>query len=145
MSRSGFATAAGIVLAAVASAQTGFEGEWSLDAARGRNLPPGMEQKMTIEGESGGLRVQTTIVTDFGERVQDDRYVFDGAEHDAKAPGASSGVRTASRDGERAFRAVDHLKGSCLERFRLAAIERYERNKRLRGGRIALVRLQVDK
>src|SRR5262245_33360179 len=115
MTRSGFPTwaVAGIALSAVASAQAGFEGEWSLDAARGRNLPPGMEQKMTIssEGGDGGLRVQTTIVTDFGERVQDDRYDFDGAEHDVRPTGAGSGVRTASRDGARAFHAVDNLKG----------------------------------
>jgi hypothetical protein len=111
MSRTAFAIAAGIALAEVASAQTGFEGQWSLDASRGRGLPAGMEQTMTIAGESDDLRVQTTIVTDFGERVQDDRYVFDGAEHELTAPGAQSGVRTATQDGERAFRAVDHLKG----------------------------------
>jgi len=115
MTRSGFATwtVASIALAAVASAQTGFEGEWWLDAARGRNLPPGMEQTMTIsgEGDAGGLHVQTTIVTDFGERVQDDRYDFDGAEHEARSAGAGSGVRTAARDGARAFHSVDHLKG----------------------------------
>ena len=94
------------------SARPGFEGVWSLDGTRSSALPPGMEQKMTITVDGEALQVKTVIVTDFGDRTQEDRYVFDGAEHDAQTPGIGSGKRTAHRSGARAFSSVDHLKGA---------------------------------
>jgi murein DD-endopeptidase MepM/ murein hydrolase activator NlpD len=93
----------------------GFDGVWSLDRDRSSALPPGMEQTMTVLTEGGQLQVKTTIVTDFGDRTQDDRYTFDGAEHDVVSAGLGSGRRTATRVDDRAFKSVDHLKGPTGE------------------------------
>jgi hypothetical protein len=94
-----------------AIAQPGFEGTWSLDAGRSSALPPGMEQTMTIARDGEALAVKTAIVSDFGERTQEDRYVFDGAEHEVQTPGAGSGQRVATRRDERNFSASDRLEG----------------------------------
>lgn len=106
-----FAGATFILVAATPSIRPGFEGVWSLDGGRSSALPPGMEQKMTITREGEALLVKTVIVTDFGDRTQDDRYVFDGAEYDTQTPGAGAGKRTTTRTGERTFTSTDHLKG----------------------------------
>jgi murein DD-endopeptidase MepM/ murein hydrolase activator NlpD len=95
-----------------AAEPAGFDGVWSLDRQRSSALPPGMEQTMTIATEDEGLRVKTTIVTDFGDRVQDDRYLFDDAEHDVATPGVGSGTRKATRAGAREFTAMDRLMGA---------------------------------
>ena len=97
-----------------------FEGTWTLDRGRSSALPPGMEQTMTVVAEGMGIHVKTAIVTDFADRVQEDQYVFDGAEYDVTTPGAGSGKRSAKREGARSFRANDRLKGPNGE----VAIER---------------------
>ena len=70
---------------------------------------------MTLVAEGGQIQVKTTIVTDFGDRAQDDRYVFDGAEHDIVSAGLGTGRRSATRVDDRVFKSVDHLKGPTGE------------------------------
>jgi hypothetical protein len=102
---------AGLSLLPGVASSLGFEGNWTLDSGRSSVLPPGMEQTMSIVSDGADLKVTTVIVSDFGERTQEDRYVFDGAEHDARSPGAGSGTRVATRSDDRNFSASDRLKG----------------------------------
>ena len=112
MKRSRWAVLAACIGCAVWAGQPQeFDGVWSLDRGRSTGLPPGMELTMTIARDEAGIQVKTSVVTDFGDRIQEDRYVFDGAEHDAAMPGIGNGTRTARRLGDRSFSSIDHLKG----------------------------------
>ena len=105
------AGAMSLLLAATSAPEPGFEGTWSLDGRRSTALPPGMEQRMTITEDGGSLQVKTFIVTDFGDRTQEDRYVFDEAGHDVQNPGLGAGKRTARLTGRHAFTSIDRLTG----------------------------------
>jgi murein DD-endopeptidase MepM/ murein hydrolase activator NlpD len=101
----------GVATTALAAEPPGFDGVWSLDRGRSSGLPPGMEQTMTIAPDGDGLEVETAVVTDFVDRMQKDRYVFDGAEHEAAIQGIGKGTRTATRVNDHEFKSVDRLDG----------------------------------
>jgi hypothetical protein len=84
---------------AVASAQAGFGGTWTLDKANSEGLPPGMDQLMTVTLSGDKLSVETKLITEQGEQVVPDSYILDGKEAEFTPKGlggqTGKGVRTA--------------------------------------------------
>ena len=66
---------------------------------------------MTVTRQGDDLQIKTAVATDFADRVQEDRYVFDGAEHDVTTPGIGSGKRVAKRVDASSFTGVDQISG----------------------------------
>jgi len=95
-----------------------FSGTWSLDNARSKGLPPGLEQSVTVEQLDNTLNVTTALISDGGDRIIHDVYALTGveADFDPQYPGitAKSAKRTARRTGDRSFEATDHIEGTGM-------------------------------
>jgi hypothetical protein len=89
-----------------AAAKANFSGTWTLDKTKSEGLPPTIkDQILTVTQADDKLTIESKLVTEQGDQVNNDVYMLDGkpADFTSKGPGGAEGKgkRTAkwSADG----------------------------------------------
>jgi hypothetical protein len=108
-----------LTLAPASFADAGrFSGDWILDIARSEGLPPSMDISMVIGDKDPEIAVKSTLVSDSADRITEDSYILDGAEHTYKpaipALTNATGKRTARRVDANEFDSTDHADGTSF-------------------------------